>query len=178
MDTKKMIETLRNDAAKDKVLDEVLHVFATRERTRFILTVHGLMQRMKREGFEHGYEEYAKILKHLGALGLGQVIHDSKGRVIALKEIKITLQSLGKAVYAKGESNLESYRKRNKFQKVTFRSPRASTDAPPAAKPQAMPASVALTFVINGKPVTFSVPNNLDANDIGILVSKFQERSA
>lgn len=172
METSKIILTLKEKATTDKVLDEVLHVFATRERTRFILTVHGLMQRMKKEGFNHAWADYVRILSLLGDLGLGKLVQDSKGRVIALKEIRITLQSLGQAVVAKDPTKLVGFKNRNKFQKLTFISPRASTDATP--KP--MRTELSLTFTINGNPVNVQIPDNMGPNDITVLVSRLKER--
>lgn len=114
---KEVIKALQDQRTKDPVLDAVCTVFAARQRARDRVTMQALRERMKKEGFLYADADYARILKLLGTLGLGRIHADHKGRVIALSDIKVTLQSVGMA--AVGQATvMDRHWKRNKFQKI------------------------------------------------------------
>lgn len=114
---KEVIKTLQDKRSQDPVMDAVLHTFASRQRARNIVTLAALYQRMKEEGFKYDEAEYARVLKMLGELGLGKVDFDSKGRIRSLKDIKVTLQSIGLAAVGQSTTMDQAHR-RNRFQKI------------------------------------------------------------
>ncbi len=117
LNEKQLIETLKTETSKDPVTSAVLHVFAARERARAQVTIPALVARMKEEGFLYAPGEYGKVLKLLASLGVGRLDTDSSGKVRALKDVKVTLQSIGMA--ALGQATvIEPISTRNKFQRI------------------------------------------------------------
>lgn len=115
---KEVVDALRKEAQTNRVAKEVFLVFAMRDRARSMVTVGGLEQRMKANGFPNNTkEDYAKILMFLDKLGLGKIMVKSNGKVIGLKDIKVKLQSIGEVAHNK-ESSLEGFHARNTFQKL------------------------------------------------------------
>lgn len=115
---KEVIEALRQEAESNRVSREVFIVFAMRDRARSMITVAGLEQRMKTNGFPNNTrEDYAKVLVFLDKLGLGKLMLKSNGKVLGLKDIKIKLQSIGEVACNK-VSKLEGFHPRNTFHKL------------------------------------------------------------
>lgn len=171
MSDKTLIETLKKEAANNKVLDAVLHMFAARERTRFILTIFGVSLRMKKEGFNFSKEQYQDVFKLLAELGVGNLAYDSKGSIIAIKDIKVTLQSMGQAVINKKVTKVVAFNKRNLFRSLNPDEPKTEVVPIPMT-------NVVLTFLINGKPINLSIPGDLDSRDIGDLVVRLKDNTA
>lgn len=170
MSQNEMIEVLKQEAAKNETFKTVCLMWAFRERARSQVTVTALSARMKKEGFDFPKSRYRDILKFLAGAGLGKLDTAPNGDIRALKEIKVSLQSLGKSVCS-GSKDLKNIQKRNKYQKVAV--PRQPSGAAVVARPQS--TSVVLTFVINGKAINVSVPQGLTPIEIGTLVSKFHD---
>lgn len=115
---KEVIEALKKEAETNRVAKEVFVVFAMRDRARSILTVNGLEQRMKANGFlNNTKEDYAKVLQFLDKLGLGKIMMKANGKTIGLKDIRIKLQSIGEVACNK-IAKLEGFHSRNTFQKL------------------------------------------------------------
>lgn len=165
------ISLLRNEAANNPVARDVFHMFAQRERTRHQVTVEALSQRMKAEGFMHSDDQYRGVLKLLGGLGFGKVETNAKGRVIALKDVKTTLQSIGAAAL-KQEKKLESFTQANRYQALVATA-ELLKKAPTGQTKSGLPVSI--TVVINEKAVNFRVPKELNANEIADLVLRFRD---
>ncbi len=134
MEYRKVIETLRIMASKSKIANDVFHDFAARERARNQLTVDTLYYRMKAGGFTYSKDECRDVIKGLGSLGIGTLKTDTGGRVIALVNIKHTLQSIGKAAIAeKNTAKLDDYNQRNKYTPIPVAK---EVTAPPAPEPR------------------------------------------
>lgn len=114
---KEVIQTLKTETAKDSALNAVLHMFATRERARDQVTIQALENRMKEEGFAYEHAEYVRILRLLAKLGLGRLDTDPSGKVRALKDVKVTLQSIGLAACGSG-ATIQTLHRRNRFQRI------------------------------------------------------------
>lgn len=188
MNTKQMIETFRTQAANDKVFDNTMHMFASRERTRYMIMVTALEQRMKAAGFEHTRDEYVKVIKFLGEHGVGKLVHDSRGRILGLKEITVRLQSIGVAVLHEA-GKVEPFRPRTKYYSVKKQPKRIDLKLPSEevkvtdvgwVRPlkTVISSPMVLTFLINGKPVNVSIPEELETTDITDLVRRLQSASA
>lgn len=119
---KELIQTLAAETSKDPTLNAVLHMFAARDRARAQVTLQALAARMKEEGFSYEDAEYIRVLRLLAKLGVGRLETDSSGRVKALKDVKVTLQSIGLAGLGQ-LSRIEHLNKRNRFQKVGVNRP-------------------------------------------------------
>lgn len=173
MNQNQIVESLRKESQTDKILNDVMHVFASRKRARETLTVSGLYQRMKKEGFSHDPIAYEKILRYLSTLGIGALETDSKGKVRALKHIKMALQSIGLAAVGSSQ-RLTLFKQRNKFNALSEIAEVIKPKQPAAGATSGFPVSI--TVVINGKPVNFRVPKELTEAEIADLVVRFRDR--
>lgn len=117
MELAKAIEQMKSYASKNKAAHDVFTQFGTRHRTRNQITVKGLALAMRRSGFNHDAQEYARVIELLGAVGLGQVRHTKSGNVIGVFGIKQTLQSIGRAVID-GERTIKNFAPRNKYSPI------------------------------------------------------------
>lgn len=190
MNTKEVtqaIETLKAEGSKNPALKAVMIMFALRERSRAVITVDGLCQRMVANGFKHDPKAYGDILALMARLGFGTLLKDSKGAPAALKDIRFNLQSIGKA--ASGESKtVAPQARRNRFEMVPQKQPivvaeapkqtpvvtppppqlnRRASDRPVVAKP------LALTVSINGKEMVLNIPQEFSPEEIAAVISKF-----
>lgn len=105
---------LMTEAARNPVFMAVAQGFAIRERTRNQITIHSLTQKMTKEGFNYKREDYIKVLYFLHGLGFGSLKLSSRGKLLALKNIETTLQSIGMAAI-NGKEPLKKAAKTNKF---------------------------------------------------------------
>lgn len=124
MEKKQVVEVLKKTATKSKVANDVFHAWALRERTRNVVTVEALAQRMKKEGYEYPNHEYAALLRQLSQIGLGKLETSATGKVKALTDVRLTLQSIGQAAVGDDKS-LTGWRPRNKFGHLMTSSDRA-----------------------------------------------------
>jgi hypothetical protein len=176
----KAVETLRARVAADKITRDVFHVMSLRERARNIITLGGLQQRMKKESYNYEMSDYIEVLKLMASLDFGTLMTDARGRVTGLKDISITLQSIGAA--AMGQSDdLIAWKPRNKYVPLADAIPveiaqpiREASKAKAAKSSDGAGYSVSITFVINGKPVNFPIPNDLNAQEIADLILRFR----
>lgn len=170
--SKQVVEILRQKASSDPVTNAVLHMWALRKRARHEITVGALHARMKREGFIHDKQSYEPLLKLLGQLGLGTVQVNSKGRVVALKGVQTTLQSLGTAVLSpKGQ--LKQFKQKHKFSPLMLT---REAEAPKLVKETKTDAQITVQHA--SKSMTFPVPSDASDEDIAHIVSKFLKFSA
>jgi hypothetical protein len=173
MDTLSMVRGLQEEATKDSAFRDVCHVFAQRERARSQVTIASLSQTMVEEGFKYNRDDYGRVLRKLGGLGVGSLEKNKKGRVIALKDIKVTLQSIGAAAL-KQKEKLENFKMRNNYRTLTAVAEMIKPKENPLAGPGGFPVSI--TVVINGKPVNFRVPKELNETEIADLVVRFRDK--
>lgn len=194
MNLDQSIKKLQSESTTHAGLSDVMHVLAVRQRARQILTAKALTKRMHREGFTGWSEkDIGGVLKLLATLGFGTLDLDPKGRVRALKAIKVSLQSLGAAVL--GEDSLKLFRQRQRFQSVAAVQkadlkqhmaqkgpmPQVTPIAPvPFVErrkiPQTPVPNMVLTVMVNNKPVNVPVPKDLNPNDIAKLIAMFKDK--
>jgi hypothetical protein len=195
MTTIETVQKLTNEAKVNPVWNAVAHVFALRERARSQVTVTALEQRMKDEGFEFGREDYENVLKLLASVGVGKLVRDTKGRINALVDIKVTLQSIGK-VAAGAATEVMGFQRKRRFGKLAGARRRAKRkggpltmlrqpapkleDRRPGREPrpyQTPGARVVLTVIIGEKPVNIPIPAELTADEIAKLIGSFTEKN-
>ncbi len=178
MNQNEAIVSLKKVVESDKAASAVFHVFALRKRARHMVTILGLMQRMKAEGFEYSRGQYEAILKIMAEHGFGKLEKDPKGQVTALKDIKTTLQSLGKAVLSQDEK-LKGFKQRNRFNDLvaTAEAIRTNPEAI-AVRPFRVSGTVSITLSINGKPIIIPVPSDLTPEETAGLINRLQDNKA
>lgn len=170
---------LRAEAASNPTFKAICETFAKRERARNQVTLANLAITMEREGFEYTREQYATALKTLASLGVGRLEQTRKGKQVVLKDIKVTLQSLGKVATSKADS-LRNFKQRNSFSDIL--PPKQATAVEPVPvetttlKLAIAEASypVSLVATINGERVSFPLPFNLTGAQICDAVRSIQ----
>jgi len=167
MTSQEIVSKLREEAKNNKIADAVFHMWASRQRARYQVTVAALDYRMKAEGFVFDRSEYVKLLKFLSSLGIGRLSSDFKGKNLALVDVKTTLQSIGIAAVQGG--NLESFKRRNRYSKLIVEKP------PSLAKnSDTKPVEITITVLVAGKPMQIQIPQNFTDTDIAGVISIFQ----
>lgn len=180
------IEKLKQAAKINPVANAVFHVFASRERARNQVTVASLAKRMAAEGFNYPAAEYPPVLELLASLGFGHLVKNKAGQAVALKDVKVTLQSIGLAACGQAPK-LQGFQPRRRFGKLRS-VPR------PAAQPRVLPVKEAarpitvirrrtgnpplvLTFVVpeTGKAINISIPDDWGKEDVAELVGKLHK---
>lgn len=167
-------DKLRSEANKDPVFSAVAHVFAMRERARQQVTVRNLAFTMHKEGFKFNKEQLQRVLKFLAGLHLGRLETTSKGEITALKDIRITLQSIGLAAVAKQDS-LERLKTHNSFSRLP-NTPASSKDEAPSIPPKPHAKTPTLVVKMNGDSLTFDLPKNVTMKDLMALVARMYSR--
>lgn len=155
------LETLKENTAKDAVLSDVAHVLAQRKRTRDSITMVGLVQKMKVEGFKHKRAEYARVLKTLSSLGLGK-LQVNNGNVKALKHVTMPLQSIGMAALGQKGDKQKEVRKRGRKVYSNKRSSKGVN-------------IVGITIEINGRPIGLSLQTNTSMVEVAEIISRLQK---
>ncbi len=173
METKLIVEALKREAEVNPASKAALMVFAVRKRPRSTLTLVGLEHRMQREGFKYEKAQFVSLLTAMANVGIGDPVKDAKGKIVGLKNIHTTFQSIGNAVCGDGQE-LETFKLRNKFNKIpTPRRPQV-IPKPPSIAETTKGLTVNLEIYINGKSVRIPVPTDLTNEDIMTLISRFK----
>lgn len=186
-----VIAELRKEAAKSPVFSNVMHVFALRERARQQVTIPALRLRMGSEGFNYTRHDYMRVLRFLASVGLG-TLELSAGEVIALKNVKITLQSIGMAAVSNGDKltpftpqydyqTLEAPKRGHNIVKTPPVQNTADTSEiklePSKSTSNQKTHPATLTIVIDGKAISFPLPSGVTTAQLGELLAEFHSRS-
>lgn len=179
---KEMIAAIRKEAEVNRVFNEVCHLFASRKRTRRQVVLTTLKNTMAKEGHVFSREQYEGVLLFLGNLGIGTIHVNSKKRVTALKDIKVTLQSIGKVALTK-KAILDKKEEASKFKSLRAPSDTSTkefVESVVAHRPPSVPVvediryPSYLTVLIDGKPVNFSGPTDLTADNLADFLTLFK----
>lgn len=177
MSQKYMVAKLKKDVASNPALNAILHMFALRKRARASVTLRVLTRSMLQEGFKYTADECAAALKALSDAGVGTLESNSKGHVRALKDIKVTLQSLGKAVCGKEPVPVNGFKAKRQYQKVA--TPRIMMGEVPAYGPiQGPPTELNLVIKrVGGRhDITIRLPEDMTQAEIAGLIHGIQNR--
>jgi len=145
---------LKEHAKENPVFAAVCHVFAVRERARHQVTVATLRNTLAKEGFNYKTEDLIDVLKFMASIGLGQ-LRKSGHKIVALEEIRYSLQSIGKTAIS-DMNKLDEFKQPRRFYQLPPNPPKAVEKAPVKEGPY----PVALTTKINGKIVEVPLPSN------------------
>jgi hypothetical protein len=172
MSNNELVQSLRKEAESNKAFGAICHLFAMRERARNVITLVALQNKMKAEGFDFEAAQYEGVLKFLASNGVGKLDYDPKGRLRALKDISVTLQSIGQAAIARRES-LQGLKRRHKFSSIFSRKAQERKSGVKELTLKKPPA-VQLTVFINDKPVKMQMPTDMSSKEIAALIQGFQ----
>lgn len=173
-----IIMRLRRAMGESKAIDAVMHVFAARERARADVTIGSLSQRMKKEGYAFNYKEYEQVLRFLAELGFGTLEFDPKGRIIALREVRVALQSIGRVAIGQSQ-HIERFQPRNKFEQLQSDSEAPKTEADKAWEgAPSISAKLTVSLTINDKVVQMEIPPDLNPAELTALLAKISGPSS
>jgi Ni,Fe-hydrogenase maturation factor len=170
METNQVTERLQEEAKSNPVFNAIAYKMAVRERARKIVTVQALKASMEKEGYTFKTEDYQNSLSFLAKLGFGSLKLDKKDRVIALDNIKIKLQDIGKVAIT-NEKSLATYRQKEKYKTLMS----DASEKPIIPRKEDLFYEVALTVKIHGQKVTFAGPLSVTPQQLGSLLIKFNE---
>lgn len=185
-----IIKNLRDKAKSSKIASDIFTVCAMRERSRASLTIAGLSQRMKAKGYHYDRNEYEQFLAFLGNLGLGDIVTSRTGRVRALRNIHITLKSIGDAAM-NNDKFLRPFTVKNKFTPLMANKPPVLTnivEAPiektnkyrylkttPIEKSE-LSRYIKLIVSVDDKPWELQVPPNATNDDIARIIDAIRHK--
>lgn len=182
---KEMILKVKQEVETNKVANDVFHMFALRQRARKTITMRSLLLRMRSEGFEYTPEQYAQVLKFLASMGIGKLDQDYKGSVRGLKDISVTLQSLGKAAFENASPSQLRIRHRYKalpiapplaYPKVASMAPkRPAIESVPAPKPSSTSKPLEITLSTSQGPIKVIAPQGCDTATVMRIIEAVQQ---
>lgn len=159
---KEVIETLRNEVKTNPVSSDVLHLFALRKRARNTVTLSSLYQRMLKEGYKYQKSDYVHIIRVLAKTGFGKLDIDAKGRVKGLKDISVTLQSIGAIACGKADSP-NRLKHKNKFTTLVNK---------PNVLKQHNLHEMLLKFPVNNKIIEIRLPEDVTTKDLIDIINR------
>lgn len=158
---KEVVETLRNEVKTNPVSSDVMHLFALRKRARNTVTLTSLYQRMLKEGYKYRKSDYVHIIRVLAKSGFGKLDVDLKGRVKGLKDISVTLQSIGAIACGKVDIPAK-LRQKNKFTKLVSK--------PNVLKERKL-QEMLLRFPVNNKIIEIRLPEDVTTKDLVDIIN-------
>lgn len=178
-----LVTRLQEEADKNECFNAVMLVFSMRERARQQVTIESLTARMKSEGFNFSKKQYQGVLRQLALFGFGVLEYDKYREVSALKNVNITLQSIGQTVVQR-TGDLKPWRPAVDFKPLTADKPQAIAKAPikKAAdvpiKAWKAPESIeqakyeaTVMVKINGKTLNFELPYGITPKQLTQLLA-------
>jgi hypothetical protein len=169
------VEVLQKEASSNPLIHAVCLLFAARERARNQVTVLSLKAQMKKEGWQITDAQAREVLEFFAKMNVGKLKYDSKQRVTALVDIKIKLQSLGKAAISKDE-NLESFRPSIRYSELPMQRSVAVLPVPLKQTAVTSTVPVSISVAIEGKNVMFPITLNLTADKLGTLLVELHQK--
>lgn len=174
------VSAIRAEAQRNEIFGAICYNFAHRQRTKETLTVRGLKARMEKEGADFRREDYVKAMEFLASLGLGTLKRDNKGRVTALTNMRVTLQSIGQAS-ALQVKDLKNFKRQRRFSKLPEMVMRKAAEYVSDKNAQVSPIlakakyTVSLIVKMNGNPITIPGPIELAPDELGEFLIEFSE---
>lgn len=167
MNKNEIIQALQSEAKANPASNAVFHVFAIRKRARNTVTLTALYNRMRREQFNYSKQEYLPVIKKLVSLGLGTGVYNKRSRLIGVKDLETTLQSIGVAACGDTNADLGKFKPRNKFSKVIHKN-----QIPALAALRT--AFLNIEVAVNDKKIQIPIPKDLSTEDLAALLNRLQ----
>lgn len=172
---KSLATELKEAAVKSKVFNDACKMFAERQRTRQQITMQALNAMMRKKGYTYTREEQEEILKIMANLSLGTLQYNKRGRLIALKGISTTLQSIG-ATVTNGAKKVQSFTPRPQLAKLPD-VPQTMVSSSSTPKPSAESmCKVEFTVTVDDKVVNFTLPQDIPKEDLGQFIASLYPR--
>lgn len=179
MATKKLspiVEALRNEAKTSAAFEATAKVFAARQRTRRQVTLYVLKRKLDVSGFSVSVDDCRNVLAFLSKMGIGALERDVRGKPRMLKEIQVSLQSVGKAALGQADE-IENFEGKKIVRKPKER-PQVS-EVP--AENNSRKYKVALIAYSQdnkeGKQMTFNTPLLVTPEELGELLISLHDRT-
>lgn len=190
MEKDRIVESLKNKAQTNACANAVFHVWAVRQRARNMVTMASLTQKMTEEKFTFPRAEYEQFLKFLGGLGLGTLEVSRTGRVVALKNIKISLQSIGLSAVGHKEA-LQVFRTRKRFERLPIVTGASMPSAEKASEKKAptsiqtvatpienTESGVIIRLMVRGKPLELAPNPEWTTEDLVSLIERLRDKKS
>lgn len=171
------IEALRKEAKNNVVFNAICHLFAMRERGRQQVTVPHLRLTLSHNGFHFTRAQVESSLQLLARLGIGRLSLD-RGNILALSDIKVTLQSIG-AVALGSQDSLEKLASKIPQLKLADQLAKREAVKPIPATQDKQPSEVpktTLTFNVGGRPITLAVPTEISPTQLHSIIEAFYSK--
>lgn len=165
MNMNEIADKLIKECETNPISSAVFHVLALRQRARGTVALTALYYRMKKEGFNYNRTDYVPFLQFLAALNLGSLVLDRKGNVTGLKDVKITLQSIG-SIACKQKVQPRTFKSRPIFR------PLRATVLTTVPVHQDEETTLTLEFHMNGKSLQIPIPKDLTPDEISLLINR------
>lgn len=174
---KERILELKKEAESNPAVMDVFKMFSGRERARGQVSLKALALRMKQNGYEYNEKDYDEILRLLAKYEFGDLEEDKKGRVKRLKNVKYTLQSIGKVVCSQN-GKLEKYDKKAEYKDLSKGNWTIESVKPDVSiYPFRVSGIMSITMSVNGKAIIVPLPEDLTADEIHEIVKRFQGKN-
>ncbi len=177
MEVKDVLNKVVVEAEANPVSNAVFHVLAARERNRSTLNLASLYSVMKKEGFTHTRSQYADVLKFLGLINVGVLNYTKRGRLIGLKDISISLKTMGSVAVNRQTPPVSERKKAEVIHLMNKAKERGSSNMEDKISPLEVPPPSSdrkyVTLYLNHKPFTISIPNEFTKEEVALLIHKF-----
>jgi hypothetical protein len=162
-----LVKLIRLQAKRDECFANVCHIFANRDRARAEVTLQTLALTMKRERFTYTKDQLSTALRFLATCGVGRLELDAKKRVVALREIQVTLQSLGQMALADDKQVPEpQVFKSDTFPKYVPMTEIVHSDSPQVSQSTMINSTNHATLVFNGTVLNVKLSGDADIGNI------------
>lgn len=175
--SKNAVDMLKTETANSQAAEDVMNLLAERQRSRSTLSVSALSQQMRKRGIKHSPSEYREVLGLIAKLGVATKVMSSRGKVQALRNIKVNLSSLGKL--AKGEKlEINDNNLHNQAAKA-IRQPLVDVELAPAPMNKAIEEldkkhdTFSFSMIIEGKPIVITIPKGISLPELSKLLRQF-----
>lgn len=170
MNKEQLIQSLKSETAKNPIFKAVMYMFAMRKRARYRVSISALTQKMRQEGFSYPKEDYARVIKFLIDHKLGEQELNRNGRLIGIKGLTLTLQSIGQAacsdVYI-----LRDFKKRNGYEELPVVTPPIVQHVIKAGKI----GNMSIQLDVNGREYKVTIPEDTDSQDVAKMINFFKD---
>ncbi len=183
--SKDLVPALRKEAEGNKVFNAICLLFALRQRTRNQVTMASLRLLLAKEKFTFSRKETENCLIFLASLGIGRLVRTKDGQVEMLKDIQLTLQSIGQVALGKRDT-MESFRPTPVY--ADIQAPVEAAKPAPGIKPPPVSEAIAaavktakyelsILAQMDGKQVSFKIPKGYTPEELGLLVLELNEKA-
>lgn len=191
MNDRQTIDALRIEVRENHIAEDLAVMFSESKRTEDVVSIRTYRGKLVLQGTKMDEILWLKAWKALEAAGIGTIEYDPHRRPLRLVNVRVTLKSLGEAIFGKRET-LETPRfgqgAGRKMQvptadrvvpKATQRVQPPAVSMPPQRRatdgigPSTIGGRGRMQVLPNGT-VSLELPDNLSVDDLATLMNKFR----